>query len=99
EPAVPQVVKKRVPEHEIAGAREQLNVRQMTGRLRLLERRTDLLHHVGMHIGDEDVHAPVVVEVEELDAHRTERRSWKILARLIDEALAADVLIVVLSAR
>jgi hypothetical protein len=40
----------------------------------------------------------VVVVVEELDAHRAERRFRKVLPRLVDEPLAAIVLVVVLLA-
>ena len=54
--------------------------------------------HVGVHVGDEDVQAAVVVEVEHLDAHRAPRRPREHLTALPDEALAAGVLVVLVVA-
>ena len=51
-----------------------------------------------MHVGDEDVELAIVVEVEHLDAHRSPRRLWKQRAALLDEPLAALVLVVLVVA-
>ena len=59
----------------------------------------DHVAHVGVHVGDEDVQAAVVVEVEDLDAHRAPRRPREDLAALLDEARAADVLVVLIVAQ
>ena len=50
------------------------------------------IHHVGVHVGDEDVHGAVVVVVEHADAHGAEGRARKQLAAAADEALPGDVL-------
>ena len=52
------------------------------------------VHHVGVHVGDQDVHGTVVVVVEHADAHGAERRARKQLAAAADETLPGDVLVV-----
>ena len=59
---------------------------------------TNRLAHVGVHVGDENVQASVVVEVEHLDAHRAPGRPREHLTALPDEALAAGVLVVLVVA-
>ena len=67
-------------------------------RLHFLALGADHLAHVRVHVGDEDVEPAVVVEVEHLDPHRAPRRPREHLAALLDEALAADVLVVLIVA-
>ncbi len=54
--------------------------------------------HVRVHVGDEDVEAPVAVHVEYLDAHRAPRRAREHLAALAHEPLALLVLVVLVVA-
>jgi len=49
-----------------------------------------------VHVGNEDIQAAVVIEVEYLDTHRAPRRLWKDRAALFHEALAADVFVVLI---
>ena len=54
--------------------------------------------HIGVHVGDEQVHVAIVVEVDHLDAHRAPGRFRKALAALLLEAFAPDVLVVLIVA-
>ena len=57
-----------------------------------------LVHHVGMHVRDEEIHSAVVIVVEEFDAHAAPRRSGEIIVRFFDERLAALILVIVAGA-
>ena len=65
-------------------------------RLLLLSFGTNHLAHVGVHVGDENVQASVVVEVEDFDAHRPPRGPWEDITALPDEALAAGILVILI---
>ena len=67
-------------------------------RLELLEEGSDVFAHVRMHVGQKDIHAPVVVEIEDLDPHRAPGGRGKQLPALLDELPALDVLVVLVVA-
>ncbi len=72
--------------------------RPLHRRFHPLALRRDGLAHVGVHVGDEDVEAAVVVEVEDLDAHGAPRRSREHLPAPADEPRAVDVLVILIVA-
>ena len=51
-----------------------------------------MLPHVRVHVGEIEVQAPVVLEVEDLDSHGSPRRGGKQLPALLHESPAFDVL-------
>ena len=63
-------------------------------RLGLFPLDADVLAHVGVHIGDIDIHEPVVVPVEYLDPHRAPGRLGENFRAHLDEAFAFPVLVV-----
>ena len=100
EAAAAVVVIQGIAPHVVAVGSQRLRRRTMLRpQLRLLQLGNVFLkrlaiHHVGVHVGHEDVHGTVVVVVEHADAHGAEGRTRKQLAAAADEALPAAVLVV-----
>ena len=78
-----------------ARAAEQLRRAAERARLLLLASGANVLAHVRVHVGDEEIGPAVVVVVEELDPHRAPGRPREVLRGLVDERLAAGVLEIV----
>ena len=61
----------------------------------LLALRWEVFEHIGVHIGEKQVHASVIVKIKELDSHGAIWSRRKILFRLVHEPLAAGIFVVV----
>ena len=58
----------------------------------------DGLAHVRVHVGDDEIHASIVVEIKKLNSHGAPRSLWKILFSFVNELLAAFVFKIVVVA-
>ena len=104
------ILEERIAEHTVGGPTEQLRLplrRAPRIALGLVEgdreiriTRIDLRRrHVGVHVGEDQIHQPVAVVVEELHAHRTPRRLAKKRRRPVLEAAPLTVHIIAVFAR
>ena len=104
------ILEEPIAEHTVGGPTEQLRLplrRAPRIALGLIEghreiriTRIDLRRrHVGVHVGDDQIHQPVAVVVEELHAHRTPRRLAKERRRPVLKAAPLTVHIIAVFAR
>ena len=54
--------------------------------------------HIRVHVGHEQIHQPVLVEIEKLDPHRAPRRFWKITGRFLHKPFPALIFVVMIIA-
>src|SRR3989442_15956224 len=87
--AAAHIVIERVAEDEVTGRAHQEALGTGRERLVLFVLGSHFVEHVRMHVGDEEIHPPVVIEVEELEGHGAPWGSAQILPRPVHESAAA----------